>query len=78
MHYHGRGRIFSRINKHKIFISCGHDEYWSLDQRSNVKYIRDEMGISLMFWSGNEMYWKIDFQNIQDNFDQCTFIFSIK
>jgi Ca2+-binding RTX toxin-like protein len=41
----------------KSFISVGHDEYWSGDQRINVESARDD-GVHLMFWSGNEMYWK--------------------
>jgi hypothetical protein len=44
------------VGNHKVFISCGHDEYWSLKQRRNVEAARDA-GINLMFWSGNECYW---------------------
>jgi len=42
---------------HKAFISVGHDEYWSGDQRDNVEAARDA-GVNLLFWSGNEVYWK--------------------
>src|SRR4029079_6930965 len=42
---------------HKAYISVGHDEYWSGDQRANVEEARDT-GVSLLFWSGNECYWK--------------------
>jgi Ca2+-binding RTX toxin-like protein len=41
----------------KIFLSVGHDEYWSGDQYTNVKAARDA-GVSLAFWSGNEVYWR--------------------
>ena len=41
----------------KVFLSVGHDEYWSADQRANVEAARDA-GINLAFWSGNEVYWK--------------------
>ncbi|WDR02951.1 DUF4082 domain-containing protein [Devosia algicola] len=41
----------------KIFLSVGHDEYWSSDQRSNVEAARDA-GVNLSFWSGNEVYWE--------------------
>lgn len=44
------------VGNRKVFISCGHDEYWSLKQRRNVEAARDA-GINLMFWSGNECYW---------------------
>lgn len=42
---------------HKVFLSVGHDEYWSAEQRSAVEAARDS-GVNLMFWSGNEVYWK--------------------
>src|SRR5262249_54091675 len=42
---------------HKVFLSVGHDEYWSGAQRANVEAARDA-GVNLAFWSGNEMYWK--------------------
>ncbi|SDY36924.1 Cadherin domain-containing protein [Jannaschia faecimaris] len=42
---------------HKSFLSVGHDEYWSGDQRDNVEAARDA-GVNLQFWGGNDMYWK--------------------
>ena len=42
---------------HKSFLSVGHDEYWSGEQRSNVEAARDA-GVHLAFFSGNEMFWK--------------------
>ncbi|MHA6731510.1 DUF4082 domain-containing protein [Devosia sp. A369] len=41
----------------KIFLSVGHDEYWSGEQRANVEAARDA-GVNLSFWSGNEVYWE--------------------
>ncbi|MFZ4519289.1 MAG: N,N-dimethylformamidase beta subunit family domain-containing protein [Microthrixaceae bacterium] len=46
---------------HKLFISSGHDEYWSGNQRSNVEAARDQ-GVSLAFFSGNEMFWKTRYE----------------
>jgi len=46
------GDVFRRA-----FISVGHDEYWSGDQRANVEAARDA-GVNLLFWSGNEVYWR--------------------
>ena len=43
--------------EHKVFLSVGHDEYWSGQQRANVEAARDA-GVNLAFFSGNEMYWK--------------------
>ncbi len=39
------------------FISVGHDEYWSGQQRGAVEAARAD-GVNLLFWSGNEVYWK--------------------
>ncbi len=45
------------ILKHRLFLSVGHDEYWSLDQRRHVEAARDG-GVHLAFFSGNEVFWK--------------------
>jgi len=45
------------IKQHKIFMSVGHDEYWSGGQRANVEAAR-AAGVSLGFFSGNEIAWK--------------------
>ena len=49
--------VASIIEQHKIFMSAGHDEYWSGQQRANVKAARDA-GVNLAFFSGNEVFWK--------------------
>src|SRR5205823_5136312 len=45
------------IRNHKVFLSVGHDEYWSAQQRANVEAARNA-GVHLAFFSGNEMFWK--------------------
>jgi Domain of unknown function (DUF4082)/Fibronectin type III domain/Bacterial Ig domain len=45
------------LKNHKVFMSSGHDEYWSAGQRANVLAAR-EAGVNLAFFSGNEMFWK--------------------
>ena len=45
------------LKKYQSFISVGHDEYWSGDQRLNVEEARDA-GVNLLFWGGNDIYWK--------------------
>jgi hypothetical protein len=45
------------LKNHKLFVSSGHDEYWSAGQRANVLAAR-EAGVNLAFFSGNEMFWK--------------------
>lgn len=53
------------IQNHKVFLSVGHDEYWSAGQRTNVETARNA-GIHLAFFSGNEVYWKTRFENSVD------------
>ncbi len=50
-------RYGSLLLNHKTYLSVGHDEYWSGQQRANVEAARDA-GVNLSFWSGNEVYWK--------------------
>ncbi len=45
------------IRNHEVFLSVGHDEYWSGPQRANVEAARDA-GVHLAFFSGNEVYWR--------------------
>ncbi|WP_206687269.1 DUF4082 domain-containing protein, partial [Microbacterium yannicii] len=46
----------SELLTHKVFLSVGHDEYWSAAQRDNMEAARDA-GVNLQFLSGNEGYW---------------------
>lgn len=50
------------IQQHKIFLSVGHDEYWSAEQRNSVEAARNA-GVHLAFFSGNEVYWKTRWEN---------------
>jgi hypothetical protein len=49
-------RFGSLLLNHDVFLSVGHDEYWSTGQRANVEAARDA-GVNLQFLSGNEAYW---------------------
>jgi hypothetical protein len=40
-----------------VFLSVGHDEYWSGTQRANIEGARNA-GVNLAFFSGNEIFWK--------------------
>jgi hypothetical protein len=53
------------LKNHKLFISVGHDEYWSAGQRKNVEAARDA-GVNLAFMSGNEVFWKIRYEDSID------------
>ncbi len=52
----------SSLLEHKVFLSVGHDEYWSGGQRANVTAARDA-GVNLGFFSGNEIFWKTRWEN---------------
>nr|WP_261404509.1 DUF4082 domain-containing protein [Chenggangzhangella methanolivorans] len=55
------GQLLTR----KIYLSVGHDEYWSAAQRANVEAAR-AAGVNLAFFSGNECYWKIRWEPSTD------------
>src|ERR1019366_5354865 len=58
-------RAGSLLLNHKVFISSGHDEYWSGQQRANVEAARDA-GVNLAFISGNEIFWKTRWESSID------------
>jgi glucose/arabinose dehydrogenase len=47
----------AELLEHQVFLSVGHDEYWSAEQRAHVEAARDA-GVHLAFFSGNESFWK--------------------
>jgi hypothetical protein len=53
------------LQQHRVFLSVGHDEYWSAGQRANVEAARNA-GIHLAFFSGNEIFWKTRWENSID------------
>src|SRR5882762_1281019 len=54
------------ITQHRIFMSVGHDEYWSGGQRANVEAAR-AAGVNLAFFSGNEVFWKTRWEASTDS-----------
>ncbi len=50
------------VAKHPVFVSMGHDEYWSSRMRDHVEHARDHGATSLAFFSGNVSYWQVRFQ----------------
>ncbi|WP_205909782.1 DUF4082 domain-containing protein [Rhizobium pisi] len=63
-------RSGSLLLNHDAYLSVGHDEYWSAEQRANVEAARDA-GVNLAFWSGNECYWKVRWQSSIDGSGQA-------
>lgn len=45
------------LKKHRMFISLGHDEYWTKQQRDAVEAARDA-GVNVAFFGANEAYWQ--------------------
>ena len=50
-----------QLYSQNAFVSVGHDEYWSLEQRNNVEKARDN-GINLAFFSANTAYWRVRYE----------------
>lgn len=50
------------IGKHPVFVSMGHDEYWSYQMRDHVEYARDHGNTSVAIFSANVAYWQVRFQ----------------
>ncbi|MEV0411341.1 DUF4082 domain-containing protein [Streptomyces sp. NPDC050448] len=47
----------AQLQNHKVFMSSGHDEYWTQDQFTNALNSR-HAGVSQTYFSGNEVFWK--------------------
>lgn len=46
---------------HKVYLSVGHDEYWSKEKRDAVEAARGA-GVNLGFFSANSVYWRVRFE----------------
>ncbi len=46
---------------HKVYLSVGHDEYWSKEKRDAVEAAR-AAGVNLGFFSANSVYWRVRFE----------------
>jgi hypothetical protein len=55
----------SPVTNHKVFLSTGHDEYWSKEERNTVEAAK-AAGKNMAFFSGNEVYWKTRWENSVD------------
>jgi Domain of unknown function (DUF4082)/Bacterial Ig-like domain/Bacterial Ig domain len=50
----------SLLLNHKVFMSSGHDEYWTAQQMQNVLAAR-KAGVNLAFFSGQTAFWETRF-----------------
>ncbi len=55
----------AELLEHKVFMTVGHDEYWSGQQRTNVEAARNA-GVNMMFLAGNDAFWKTRYENSLD------------
>jgi len=53
------------IQNHQVYVSSGHDEYWSGPHRANVQAAQNA-GVNMAFFSGNEVYQKTRWENSID------------
>eukprot|EP01083_Nonionella_stella_P075978 206804_1 len=60
--YQDEQAMMRMLTSHKVFLSVGHDEYWGGKQRKIVTDAIQKHGLHAMFWSGNEMFWKVRFE----------------
>ena len=51
----------SQLLKHKVYLSLGHDEYWTKEMRDGVENARDH-GVSLAFFGADAAYWQMRFE----------------
>jgi hypothetical protein len=55
----------AELLEHQVFLSVGHDEYWSAEMFSAAEAAR-AAGVNLAFFSGNELYWKVRWETSID------------
>src|SRR3954470_19046055 len=58
---HQRPIAGSAASHHRVFLSVGHDEYWSASMRRHVEQARDG-GVHLAFLGADVCYWQIRFE----------------
>ena len=49
------------LTNHRVFLSVGHDEYWSKGMRDAVEGAIAS-GVNVAFFAGNESYWQVRFE----------------
>lgn len=54
------------LQKGQVFLSSGHDEYWSQPMRDAVETWRDDHAGRSIFMSGNEVFWRVRFEYLGD------------
>jgi hypothetical protein len=52
----------NQLSNHRVFLSVGHDEYWSEEMRNAVEQALDD-GVNLGFFSANTAFWRVRFES---------------
>jgi hypothetical protein len=52
----------NQLSNHRVFLSVGHDEYWSEEMRNAVEQALDRR-VNLGFFSANTGYWRVRFES---------------
>ncbi len=60
-HRSGKSGAHNALLDHKVFLSVGHDEYWSQEMHDAITAARDT-GVSIGFFSSNTSYWRVRFE----------------
>ncbi|MBL8161716.1 MAG: fibronectin type III domain-containing protein [Anaerolineae bacterium] len=60
-HRAGKPGAVNTLLDHKVFLSAGHDEYWSQEMRDAITAARDA-GVHLGFFTANTAYWRVRFE----------------
>ncbi len=56
------------LRQHKVYLSVGQDEYWSMAERDAVEQARNaNPPVNLAFFSANTCYWRVRFENSSAN-----------
>lgn len=51
------------LNNYKLFLSVGHDEYWSWEMRDNIdNFMSQIISGNVAFFSGNTCWWQVRFE----------------
>jgi hypothetical protein len=61
-HRSGKPGAHNSLLDHKVFLSVGHDEYWSQQMHDAVIAARDA-GVNIGFFTSNTAYWRIRFED---------------
>ena len=61
------------LDRHRIVIAVGHDEYWSHDMRDRAEAARDT-GTNLIFLGGNDIFWQVRYRAGTDGDDRAVMI----